>query len=76
MRPHRPVLLMNVEVRIGNTFRQHQPVVFHALGFSQFLKLFCAKHFTKRIRGIYRAINDDMRHVDAFGRKLGIQRLA
>ena len=65
MRPHRPVLLRKMQVRVGNFRRQHQPVVFHAARFPQLLEPLGTEHFSERVRRIDRSVDEDVHDVNA-----------
>lgn len=75
MGPDRTMLVGNVEIRVGNMFRQKQSILATKALF-ELCEPVLPKHFAQRIWCIYRSINDNMRNVDTLRRKLGIERLA
>lgn len=69
------MLLRQVEVSVGDPRREHEAVVIHAAGFPELLELFRTEHFAQGIGRIDRAVDYDMREVNALGTELGIQGL-
>lgn len=50
--------------------------MFEPSAFSEFLELFWPEHLSQGVGRVDGPINDDMSHVDSFGCKFGIERLA
>ncbi len=50
------MLLGQMKIRVGDFFREHKAVVFHASGFPQFLNLLRAQHFSQGVRRIDGAV--------------------
>ena len=70
------MLLGEMKVCFSHFGGKHQAVMFETSAFSEFLELFWPEHLSQRVGRVYRAINDDMSHVDSFRSKFGIERLA
>ena len=67
------MLLGDVIVGFRDFLRQHQPIVLHSLGLTQFLKSLWPQHFAEGIRCIYGSIYEHVRNVNTAAGKLGVQ---
>ena len=66
----------DVEIRLGHSLGHEQAVVLEAAGLAQLLEAFGAQYLAERIRRVDGAVDQDVGHVDALRRKLGVERLA
>lgn len=65
-----------VPIGLGDLFRQKQSVFVQTFRLAESLEGIGPQHFAERVRGIDRAIDKHVRHVNALRGKLSIQRLA
>lgn len=71
--PGQAVLMRQVVVGVGHFGRYQQGVVVQALLLAQRLKALGAEHLAQGVWRVHRAVDDDVRDVDALARTLGVQ---
>ena len=74
--PGRAVLVRDVKIGVGHLGRHQQTVVFQALFLAQRLETLSAHHLAQGVGRVHRAVDDDVRHMDALARELCVERLA